>query len=175
MRRMPAVLVVALASAAVLAGCSGPTDAEDQAHDLIAFGGPPGWTATPQDALDQPLPDNDRAEVVDSVPVTFEAGDQPDGVKITWISPVDAGSAAQRCAELVAWLDHAEREWPTDAAIDVDGLEKSCADHAADPTSSILDAAAGTAHGAHGRVAYGAMVGGKSGTLTATLEYNADV
>lgn len=174
MRRTPAWVVTAVAAATLLAGCSGPTDAEDQAHDLIAFGGPPGWTATPQAALDRPLPDNDRAEVVDSVPVTFEAGDQPDGVKVTWVRPVDPGSAAQACGELVAWLDRAEQEWPAGAAV-VDGLDASCAQHVGDATSSILDAAAGTAHGAHGRVTYGATVGGKDGVLTATLEYNADV
>lgn len=54
-------------------------------------------------------------------------------------------------------------------------MPDACAQHLGEPSSSILAAAAGAAHGAHGRVACSVAIDVEARDLTATLEYDADV
>lgn len=176
MGRTPLLLAATLCATLTLVGCSGSDEAEDQARDLVTFGGPQGWVATPDDA--RSLPDNFHPGTVDDVPVTFESGDQPVGVHVVWTTSVDADDATQRCDELAAWMARAADEWPGDGSLDVDGLTSSCEHAYAGPSASIVHSAAGSAHGASGRVTYSAVAGAASDghdELTATLAFNADV
>ena len=169
MRRTSVLLAaVALATAVgtVLTSCSGSDPADAQAQALVAFGGPAGWTAST--ALQRPTADA-TTSTVDGVPVTLTAGDQPPGVSVRWTAPPGA-TAAEQCTQLVAWFEHATREWPS--TIDTSTMVATCENDLASATrAAVIGAGAGPAHGAYGRVTYEASTDG--GELLATLGFNA--
>lgn len=171
MRRIPSMVtavVIATTLGTLIASCSGSGSAHAQAQALVAFGGPAGWSPDP---LRHPATDDTSIDIVDGVPVTMTAGDQPAGARITWLSPVADGDGDidARCGELVAWFDDAAQAWPS--TIDTSTMKTACEKDAAGSGHPILAAGAGPAHGAYGRVTYAASV--DDGELVATLEFNA--
>ncbi|MBD8057775.1 hypothetical protein IC607_02175 [Cellulomonas sp. JH27-2] len=161
-----AAVAVATLTGTVLTSCAGSDPAQDQAQALVSFGGPSGWAA---DTVAAQPTDDTTDTTVDGVPVTMTAGDQPAGVQVRWVAPLTGSATDAACADLVAWFEHATREWPS--TIDTSSMATTCADDAARTGDPVIAAGAGPAHGAYGRVTYEASV--ESGELVATLEFNA--